>query len=269
MLNSNSFPKVTNTIIWNNQADDSTSSVAASVWDSGNSSTLFSYSLVQNISGPIQAGNTNLDGTNPSNNPLFMAEVDPFSAPTLGGDLRLQTHSPLRDRGNNLADLDGVGPGTATISSLSTDAAGSPRIVNDVIDIGAYEITWESLWNTDFDEDKIPFGLEVAVGQDPDTANPRTFTPELSVSPNPRITIEYNANAPIGVEWVISRSVETLDNFIPILRFNGTTVTFQATGISYENIISGGSPTGVLHTTDTTSPNQPVFYRLETEYVQP
>ncbi|HSM57620.1 MAG TPA: choice-of-anchor Q domain-containing protein [Candidatus Sulfomarinibacteraceae bacterium] len=56
------------------------------------------------------------------------------------GDLRLQPGSPAVDAGDNDADLDGAGSGAATISDVGNDLADHPRIVNALVDMGAYEL---------------------------------------------------------------------------------------------------------------------------------
>jgi hypothetical protein len=72
---------------------------------------------------------TNLDDTNPMNNPQFISPVDS----------RLKATSPAINRGNNAAYL--------TARSLSdftgeTDPAGQPRLWDGVIDMGAYEFSF-------------------------------------------------------------------------------------------------------------------------------
>jgi hypothetical protein len=60
------------------------------------------------------------------------------------GDLRHQATSPAIDAGDNAADLDGTGPGSATIIGVATDLAGASRLaaVKQLpanVDLGAYE----------------------------------------------------------------------------------------------------------------------------------
>jgi hypothetical protein len=116
---------VTNSIVWGNGAfDDSQVSGPATV----------TYSIVQ---GGGFAGDGNLDL-----NPAF-ADPKPFiDAPTTAGDYRLQADSPAIDAGSNAAlpadtfDLDGDGD---TAESLPYDLDSNPRVINAVVDMGAYE----------------------------------------------------------------------------------------------------------------------------------
>jgi hypothetical protein len=55
-------------------------------------------------------------------------DVDPTSAPTSTGDLRLQAGSPAINAGNN-----------DCVAGVETDLSGNPRIVNGTVDLGAYE----------------------------------------------------------------------------------------------------------------------------------
>jgi uncharacterized repeat protein (TIGR01451 family) len=71
------------------------------------------------------------DGYTGNNNirqdPRFVAPIAASSAPTTTGDYRLQTGSPAIDAGSNLS------------VTVATDLDGNPRIVNGVVDMGAYE----------------------------------------------------------------------------------------------------------------------------------
>src|SRR5690606_18471097 len=70
-------------------------------------------------------------GGNIDADPLFVNPVDPASAPTTTGDLRLRPSSPAVDAGDNDALLPG----------LTTDLDGNPRIQGSAVDMGAYEYT--------------------------------------------------------------------------------------------------------------------------------
>jgi uncharacterized protein YrzB (UPF0473 family) len=59
--------------------------------------------------------------------PLFVSQPDFNTAPTTSGDLRLLSCSPAIDIGNNAEN------------SGAEDLDGNPRIVNSIIDLGAYE----------------------------------------------------------------------------------------------------------------------------------
>lgn len=69
----------------------------------------------------------NLDGTLIANDPLFTNSPSATTAPFTGGDYRIPANSPLIDTGDN------------SLNTVNYDLDGSPRIVNALIDIGAYE----------------------------------------------------------------------------------------------------------------------------------
>ena len=94
----------------------------------GNSPTQFQGpgTAVVNYS-DVQGG---ISGTNNINlDPLFISPVSAATAPTTTGDLRLWPNSPAVNTGDNGA----VG--------VVTDLAGNSRIIDGVVDMGAYEVT--------------------------------------------------------------------------------------------------------------------------------
>lgn len=141
-----------NVVIWGNSATNNQHLTAPS-----NAVTLRN-SLVQGLN----PGGTNLNGTDPANDPRFARTVncgvdgcsdDPNSLPMNEGanddygDLRLRGGSPALDAGDNgelpgdLLDVDGD---NNTAESLPLDLAGQPRkaalkTVTPVVDLGAYE----------------------------------------------------------------------------------------------------------------------------------
>jgi predicted outer membrane repeat protein len=127
----NSSPTVTNSIIWNNSAGGSTSSVSASVGNMfGNPEYSFSLIAYSGGSGGAWVSAIGADnGNNIDTDPLFV-DPPPIVLGT-GGDLRLQAGSPAINAGINAAN------------ATTTDLAGNPRIVEDTIDIGAYEFQGE------------------------------------------------------------------------------------------------------------------------------
>jgi hypothetical protein len=133
-----SSPAIQNTIFWNNKDASGIGTPSASIFNDASSIPTIDYSLVQ---GWNPAGLSNLNGTDASTDPLFIAEVDPASAPTTAGNLRLQAGSPAINAGNNAADLDAGGSGTATIADIATDLAGAPRHVGAAVDMGAHEFS--------------------------------------------------------------------------------------------------------------------------------
>jgi large repetitive protein len=97
---------ITNSIIWGNTATSN-----AQIADGAGSVSVVNYSLVQG--GRSGTANLNTD-------PLFVNATS---------NLRLQDASPAIDRGNN----------SAVPAGVTTDVDGNPRIVNNFVDMGAYE----------------------------------------------------------------------------------------------------------------------------------
>jgi predicted outer membrane repeat protein len=114
-----------NCIIWRNQDSSGTGSADSSIHYTAGNSVTFQYSLVQ---GWNPGGEGNLDGTDLNNKPLFQNSISPNIAPTTQGDFRLKKTSPAIDIGNN-----------SYVAGISTDLAGNYRIVNQIVDLGAYE----------------------------------------------------------------------------------------------------------------------------------
>ncbi|MEZ4885277.1 MAG: T9SS type A sorting domain-containing protein [Chitinophagales bacterium] len=69
----------------------------------------------------------------------IIIDEDPLFIDPTNNDLRISFCSPAIDMGNNAADLDGAESGTETIADISTDLEGNSRIVNETVDMGAYE----------------------------------------------------------------------------------------------------------------------------------
>jgi hypothetical protein len=131
MFNTNtSLPTVRNSIFWDNQDGTGTGTASATIHnDDLGSVPIIDYSLVQALSGVDHTGGNNLDG-----NPWFTTPVDPSTAPSTAGDLTLGVFSPAIDVGDNAAN--------ATV----TDLAGDPRIINSIIDLGAYEAAYRPVY---------------------------------------------------------------------------------------------------------------------------
>lgn len=79
------------------------------------------------IEGQNVPGHGNLDGTTATSDPLFVLQPDAATTPTTAGDLRLRRGSPAIDTGDN------------TLNNSETDLDGNPRIINGILDLGAYE----------------------------------------------------------------------------------------------------------------------------------
>jgi hypothetical protein len=135
-----------NCILWGNTPDQLYRTIQF-----GSLATI-SYSLIQNSGGSGPAWNAALGtdgGGNIEADPQFMSNPNPpgpdgqWGTPDDDyGDLHLRMDSPAIDVGNNDAlpadslDLDGDGN---TAEKLPVDLDGNPRIVNGIVDMGAYE----------------------------------------------------------------------------------------------------------------------------------
>jgi predicted outer membrane repeat protein len=130
-------PQVRNSIVWNNQADGVTGTITATIYNLTATITL-SYSLVEDSGG---SGSWALDptsyvngGGNIDTDPMFVTPINPSTAPTITGNLRLKTGSPAIDKGDNiyvagvLTDLDG--------EARKKDGNGDGSAI---VDMGAYE----------------------------------------------------------------------------------------------------------------------------------
>ncbi len=120
-----SSPTFTNCIFWQNAAI----SAGNSLFNEGNANPQISYTLLQDASCPT--GATCGVGMIYNQDPLF---VDPANE-----NLRISPCSPVLNAGNNSADLDGNGSGIQTISEIATDLEGNNRIIENTVDMGAYE----------------------------------------------------------------------------------------------------------------------------------
>ncbi|MCP3976452.1 MAG: hypothetical protein GY720_18350, partial [bacterium] len=138
---------LTNCIIWNNEANGSAISLDASVLD-GLSPATYSHCLLENFTAGDLGGTNNLDGIGFAGNPLFVTPVDPATAPTTAGDLRLSAGSPAIDVGDNTANAE------------ATDLDGIARIIAGTIDLGAYENATPYAQDQNFDV-HIPDGGSV------------------------------------------------------------------------------------------------------------
>jgi predicted outer membrane repeat protein len=123
---------IVNTIIWNNEEAGVTNAARSSVVNLDTSTASFAYSLVAN-SGGSGSWDTSL-GTDGGNNidtdPLFLLEVNPGTAPSAEGDLRLAVTSPALNVGDDSAN------------PTDEDIDGNAR-KRGVIDLGAYETVGE------------------------------------------------------------------------------------------------------------------------------
>jgi len=127
MTNIDSSPAIRNTIFWIN-----TSYVVGNSIHNSGSSPVFTNTLIQ---GGCPSATT-CNGTLLTSDPLFVRNPDAGDGnwSTLAdndyGDLRLQNSSPAINQGDN------------SYVSAATDLAGTPRILNDIVDLGAFETTY-------------------------------------------------------------------------------------------------------------------------------
>ncbi|HEY3385826.1 MAG TPA: choice-of-anchor Q domain-containing protein, partial [Saprospiraceae bacterium] len=147
----NAIANVKNSIIWNNQAGSSTTSTSASIFNS-TATTNASYSLVANSGGSGGGWQSTIGvdgGNNIASDPLFILNVNPATAPTVIGDLHLQTSSSAINAGNN------------SFNTHPFDFDGNPRIEDDMIDMGAFEQPCTpTTWYADVDGDGFGDSLD-------------------------------------------------------------------------------------------------------------
>lgn len=101
-------PRFLNSVVWSNKAG-----WAGPQFNGGSNSVVLSYCCIESEAPWPGSGNINLP-------PLFADEA--------AGDFRLQPASPCRDAGAN------------AFVSGTTDLDGNPRVVNGLVDMGAYEL---------------------------------------------------------------------------------------------------------------------------------
>jgi hypothetical protein len=252
----NSSPlTLTNSIVWNNSAGGQSGTPDASMSSSNTQPVTYAHSLVQNLD-LRSTGTGNFDGTDPLNDPRFVAEVDPLAAPIAsGGDLRFFPGSPVIDAGDSSAN------------SSTSDLAGAPRKVG-IIDLGAYEGPVDDpaiLWETDFDRDGRPYGIEIANGTDPD-ASDRDPLASFGVDGNGRPVMKFTRSPAPSANYLlkVTRSPDlSPGSFVEIFRISpGGGGTDTEGGNSF-----GVDPaTSQVTFTDEDPPEGSAFYRLEADY---
>jgi hypothetical protein len=128
-----SSPDVRNSILWNNRDSSGTGTISATVTNDSSSAISLTHSLAQGVG--ASGGGWTVDGSyvdggdNIHADPLFITDVNPSSAPTTGGNLRLGAGSPAIHAGGDHHVPEGV----------TTDLDGNPRIIGPAVDMGAYE----------------------------------------------------------------------------------------------------------------------------------
>ncbi len=118
-----SYPRYNNCIIWGNNTGMTTDMT---------SSSYYWYCLVQ---GRYDSSSGNI----PDTDPLFINAVPYQDAPTTAGNYRLVSNSPVVNAGNNQYYWDAVNGGAGLPLPGGMDLSGNARIVDQIIDMGAYE----------------------------------------------------------------------------------------------------------------------------------
>jgi hypothetical protein len=124
-----SNPIIRNSLFWGNEAFDF-EGTSHSISNAFSTPTI-GHSLLQDCK-PAGSWNSDcgleIDDSNLADaDPLFLDMPNPGDAPSMAGDLRLRAGSPALNSGNN------------EFVDISMDLAGNARIVNEFVDLGAYE----------------------------------------------------------------------------------------------------------------------------------
>lgn len=129
---------ITNSIVWNNRDLNGTGVLSASIVNDGAATITISNSLIQGSGGSTSwnaAAGVN-GGSNLDQDPLFILDTDPTTAPTTLGNAHLNVGSPAIEAGDN-----------SVVTSV-TDLDGNPRIPDSFVDLGAYAfISYDILVN--------------------------------------------------------------------------------------------------------------------------
>ena len=128
--------KVYNSIFWNHKDISGTGTVTTTIFNKG-AVVILTHSLLEGSggSGSGWINGSYVDGVgNIDEDPLFITPIDPTTAPTTSGDLRLGADSPVVDVGSN-----------TYVQNVPHDLDGNARIVDgnkdgsQTVDMGAYE----------------------------------------------------------------------------------------------------------------------------------
>ncbi len=118
-INDTATLNITNSIIWNNQDTSGVGSASASIDVAVGGVLTNSNSLIQSY-GTTGTGNLDED-------PLFVTDTDPSTAPTTAGNAHILSVSPV------------IGSGDNSVVTQSYDLDGGERILYETVDMGAYE----------------------------------------------------------------------------------------------------------------------------------
>lgn len=158
-------------------------------------------------------------------------------------------------------------PGSIAINLASTSTIKSDQrglSISGAPDAGAAEYRGLSdlrlFWETDWDSDGAPFGVEHAVGTNPlvsDASSPLNLRISLR-SGNPLCSFAINSAARPHTRWVIRRSYDLEDFSEQIYSFNGPTSTNSVSPGIFQ-----GSAGGLITILDQPPNPAKAFYRLE------
>lgn len=247
IFNKNAVLYMANCIVAGNTA----STLGLDMYNENASREHIGANLVQSV---FSTGSSSSYGPVPINAAPQLAPLGSYGGPT-------QTLPPL--------------PGSPAIdagvaNTLLSDQRGFPRPVGSTVDLGAVEDQGFSdrarFWLTDWDGDGISYGMERAMGTDPQTASaPETAQIEGIVSNGMAgVVFGFNPEATNTVAWVVTRSQDLSTNsFTEIYRYD----TFRNS--TSTNPVSAHVTSSSIEVFDASDP-QPTnaFYRLEVELVQ-
>jgi predicted outer membrane repeat protein len=217
-------PALTNSILWGNTAPD-----GAQIYNYSN--TTISYSLVQGSGGSGPGWDTSL-GTDGGGN----IDADPQFVDAPNGDLHLQPTSPAIDAGDNSA----VPPG------ITTDLDGNLRIVNGIVDMGAYEAQ----------EVQQEVSIDIKPGSYPNSINLSSkgrvpvavlTTEDFDASTVDPVTVDFTGAAPLRWAWEDVDGDGDLDILFHFntqelnLDENSTEATLN--GMTYDGLVISGVDT--------------------------
>jgi hypothetical protein len=232
---------------------DNASSEGPDLWESESTTTALGKNLISSVA------DSSLSPTDPA---LIIG------APNL---------APLGDYGGPTSTMIPL-PGSLALAAAGTtnpggtDQRGFDRFVDGALDIGAVEFQIDEglapFWLTDTDLDGSLFGVEHALGTDPDTSdrgNPANLiAPQFNGSGNAGFTFGRNPAAEANTIWILQRSTTLAPgSFLEIFRFDG-----PAGILTNQPGITSTPGATMFSVTDTTPPAGQAFYRFKAVYVR-
>ena len=224
---------LTNSILWNNGSKP--------VYICYNTAATITYNDIQG--GYSGTGNLNAD-------PLFVRNPSPGADSKWGtadddyGDLRLQLASPCINKGHNPAN------------TSATDLAGNPRIINSIIDMGAYETTLPialagASENDTYVAKRSADGLSLQIWTSADTSTAPAYSYPLNTlsavalnlsdgADTLLLDLSNGANLPLSLANI--ENIQILSTSTTSLALSSTQITLNSTLIPYT-----GTPTFLLN----------------------